>query len=341
MDTKKRIVIFNVNWLGDCLFSTAAIRNIRYNYPESFIACIIPGRCSPILEGNPHLDEVILFDEKSTHKGLGAKLKFIQTIRSRHFDTVFLFHRSFTRLFMMWLAGIPERIGYPIKKRGFLLTKKIVAPPIESMHRRDYYLYIVEKAGLQVKDRFTEFLVSNKDERVVEEFLQARGIAACDFLVGINPGGNWPPKRWEKEYFSKLSDRVIKEFRAKVILTGGAQDAELAQEIQGQMQGKIISTCGVLSLKQLGALCRRLDVFITADSGPLHIAAAVGARKIIALFGPTHPSLTGPNPTDNVVILRKDIGCKIPCYDTNCKDNRCMKAITPEDVMAQIKLFRK
>ena len=106
------------------------------------------------------------------------------------------------------------------------------------------------------------------------------------------------------------------------------------------MQKKPILACGLLNIKQLGALTKKADVFITADTGPLHIANAVGAKRIIALFGPTSPEITGPYPLKNVIVLQKDTGCKIPCYQLHCKDNRCMKAITPEEVMQQVKLLK-
>ncbi|MCK9604707.1 MAG: glycosyltransferase family 9 protein, partial [Candidatus Omnitrophica bacterium] len=149
----KRILIFNVNWLGDVLFSTATIRNVRRNYPESYIACIIPSRCYPILKGNPYLDEVIIFDEKDRHKGILAKLNFISMLKNKKFDTVFLLHRSFSRALICRLAGIEQRIGYNTKKRSFLLTKKINMPKQDSLHRIDFYLNVIEKAGLRVEDR--------------------------------------------------------------------------------------------------------------------------------------------------------------------------------------------
>jgi len=143
----KRVLIFNVNWLGDVLFSTAVIRNIRRNYPDSYIACVIPGRCGLILEGNPNLDEVILFDEKGKDKGVFAQLRFIRLLAAKKFDTVFLLHRSASRAFICYLAGIPERVGHYTKKRGFLLTKNIMPPERDSLHRIDYYLNVVEGAG--------------------------------------------------------------------------------------------------------------------------------------------------------------------------------------------------
>lgn len=341
MGNKRKILIFNVNWLGDVLFSTAVIRNIKYNFPDSFISCIVPPSCRQVLEGNRHLDEIIVFDEKGEHKGILAKIKFIGLLKSKGFDMVFLLHRSLSRALIARLAGIPERIGYDTKKRGFLLTRKIVPPAADSMRRIDYYLYLVEKAGYAVKDRFTEFEVSDEDIKAAGGFLRENEVSEKDFLVGLNPGGNWGPKRWPAENFSQVADRLRNEFGAKVVITGAAQDLPLAQMIQKGMRSKAVIACGKLNLKQFGALCKRLDLFVSADSGPLHIANAAGAKRIIALFGPTDPAITGPYPPDNVNILRKDTGCRIPCYNADCRDYRCMQAITPEDVIEQTRLFRK
>lgn len=329
----KRILIFNVNWLGDVLFSTATIRNIQRNFPDSFIACIIPSRCYPVLKGNPQLNEIIIFDEKDRHRSLFAKLKFIRYLKSKRFDTVFLLHRSFSRALICWLTGIPQRIGYYTKKRSFLLTKNIIAPGKDTIHRIDYYLNIIEKAGLKLEDRFTEFFISEQDLKFVEDFLDKESISKNDFLVAINPGGNWFPKRWPKEYWASLADKLISEFGAKVIITGSVSDIGLVKEIKNLMKEKPIISCGIFNLTQLGALSKRLDLFITADTGPLHIANSIGTKKIIALFGPTSPKITGPYPLKNVIILSKDIGCKIPCYVVDCKDSRCMKAITVDDVI--------
>jgi lipopolysaccharide heptosyltransferase II len=336
-EKSKRILIFNVNWLGDVLFSTAVIRNIRYNYPDSFIGCIVPERCLPVLEGNPHLNEIIVFDENREHKAVLAKIRFIASLRKKNFDTAFLLHRSFTRALITRLSGIKEAIGYLTNKRGLLLTKKIIAPDYTLLHRIDYYLNIIEKAGLSVRDKFTEFFINEKDLEFIDEFLKQASICATDFVVGINPGGNWDLKRWDKEYFCALTQKLINDFKAKVIITGSAKDLALAKEIAKACQTKPVIACGQLTLKQFGALCKRLDLFITADTGPLHIANALGTKRIIALFGPTDPKITGPYPGDNVVILQKDLGCKIPCYKLDCKDNRCMKAISVEDVIEAIK----
>jgi len=336
-NTGKKILIFNINWLGDVLFSTATIRNIRRNYPDSFIACIIPSRCYPILKGNPHLDEIIIFDEKERQRSSLAKLRFVQLLKTKKFDVVFLLHRSFTRALICRLAGIPQRVGYYTKKRGFLLTKRIKPVARDALHRIDYYLNIIEKAGLKVEDRYLEFFIDDKDVKFVDEFLNKKSIGKDGFLVAINPGGNWLPKRWPEVNWAILADKLITEFGARVIITGSYTDIYTAQKIRDLMKEKPIIASGVFNLKQLGALCKRLDLFITADTGPLHIANALGAKRIIALFGPTSPEITGPYPLKNTAILSKDVGCKIPCYVVRCKDNRCMKAVTPEDVIEKIR----
>ncbi|MDD5465754.1 MAG: lipopolysaccharide heptosyltransferase II [Candidatus Omnitrophica bacterium] len=340
-NTGKRILIFNVNWLGDVLFSSAAIRNIRRNYPASYIACVIPSRCYPILKDNPYLDEVIIFDEKDRHKGMLAKLNFVSLLKSKKFDTVFLLHRSFSRALICRLAGINQRIGHLTRKRAFLLTKKIIPPKKDSLHRIDYYLDVIEKAGLRIEDRYPDFFFSPLDETYVDNFLIRNSVGPDSFVVALNPGGNWMPKRWPKDYWAQLADKLIKEMKAKVIITGSASDLELANQVKGAMKEAPLVACGVFNIKQLGALAKRADLFITADTGPLHIANAVGAKKIIAIFGPTSKEVTGPYPSANVIVLQKDTGCPIPCYKVDCRDNRCMKAITPEDVLAEARKIKK
>lgn len=323
------------------MFSTAAIRNIRLNFPQSFIACAIPSRCYPVLKGNPNLDEVIIFDDKDRHKGMLAKLAFVKLLKSRKFDTVFLLHRSFSRALICRLAGIHQRIGYSTKKRAFLLTKKIAPPKKDSLHRIDYYLNVVEKAGLKVEDRYLEFFVASDDVKFVDDFLEKKGIKKEGFLAVINPGGNWAPKRWPKEYWAILADKLISELKAKVVISGSAHDMGLALSIKAMMRQEPVIACGIFNVKQLGAVAKRADLFVTADTGPLHIANAVNAKKIIAIFGPTSPEITGPYPLKNVVILQKDVGCKIPCYSSKCPDNRCMKAVRPEEILEEIKKIRR
>ena len=334
----KKILVVNVNWLGDVLLSTAAIRAIKKANPDSHLACMVVERCVEILEDNPYLDEIIVFDEKKAQKGFIAKIRFIKELKKKEFDIVFLFHRSFTRTLIALLAGIPERIGYYTPKRSFLLTKKI-KPINKDVHRLDHYLGIVQACGINSDGRNYELFVSEDDRKYAAELLKKEGVQDKDFVVVINPGGNWQPKRWPKDVFAKLSDRLANELKAKIIISGAAKDIILANQIAGQMTAKPIILAGKTTLKQLGALMQQVKLVVSADSGPMHIAAGVGAN-LVALFGPTSPLITGPIGKGKIKVIHKDIGCNIPCYKLNCRDSRCMREISVEEVFEKVKEFR-
>jgi ADP-heptose:LPS heptosyltransferase len=222
------------------------------------------------------------------------------------------------------------------------LTKKIIPPKKDSLHRIDYYLDVIEKAGLRIEDRYLDFIVTPADEEAVDNFFKKNLLKTPDFIVAINPGGNWMPKRWPLNYWAQLADKLISEIGAKVIITGSISDLLLAGQIKDAMKKPPLVACGVFNIKQLGVLAKKVDLFITADTGPLHIANAVGAKKIIAIFGPTAQSITGPYPATNVTVLQKDVGCLIPCYKVNCANNLCMQKVTPDDVLEQVrKIFKR
>ena len=331
----KKILIFNLNWLGDCLFSTPAIRAIRKAYPDSYIAVVIPKNCFEVLEGNPNINEIIFYDDKSIHKSVFSKLKFIQALKAKHFDVAILFHRSFTRALLVYLAGIKERIGYKRKKRDFLLTKKIPFVERDSLHRIDYFLNLVDSwTGIKTKDKKYDFFIPEEARKYINEFLKDK-VTGSDYLIALNPGGNWPPKRWPTDYFAKLADKLIDELNVKIIITGSVKDLGIAQTISNLMHNKQIILCGKTNLKQLGALFERTDLVISADSGPMHLATSLN-KKLIAIFGPTSPEITGPYNSGNCLILQKDTGCSVPCFEINCYDNRCMKEISVDDVFNQV-----
>lgn len=328
----KRILIVEVNWLGDVLFSTAAIRALRTMYPESHIGCLVPQRCQEVLVGNPHIDELIILDEENIHKGLWGKIALIRLLKTKRFDTVFLFHRSFTRTLICWLAGIPRRIGYATAKRRIFLTEAI-EPPDATIHRAAHYLYIVTRQLTHDTEALrSDFFIDDRDTAFVHRFLEEKNIGVHEPIVVMHPAGNWPAKRWPKHYFAELADEVIMRYGCKVIFTGAEKERRLIDEIIASMEQKAMNLCGGTSLKQLGALFERSDLVISGDSGPLHIAVVL-ARSVIALFGPTAPSITGPLATSKVAVLQKGVDCTIPCYVVDCPDNRCMAQIGVNDVL--------
>ncbi|MEE8360218.1 MAG: glycosyltransferase family 9 protein, partial [Candidatus Omnitrophota bacterium] len=181
------------------------------------------------------------------------------------------------------------------------------------------------------------FFVRDKERREVEDFLKKRGISSDDTLIVLNPGGNWPPKRWPKESFAEVADRLSSELNAKVVITGAPSDMGLAHDIMALTKTRLVSAAGKTTLKSLGAVMERADLVISSDSGPMHLALGVKS-KVIALFGPTSDTITGPyGRQKGFFVIKKDIDCAVPCYDFTCNDHRCMKAITVNEVVEKAK----
>ncbi|MBI5144515.1 MAG: lipopolysaccharide heptosyltransferase II [Candidatus Omnitrophica bacterium] len=327
---EKKILIVNVNWVGDVLFSTPFIRAVREAYPKSHIACLLHPRCLEVLEGSPRINELIIYDEEGAHKGLIGKLKLIASLRRKNFDVAFILHRSFTKALIARLAGIKERIGYPTKNRAILLTKT-VEEPIDEPHKVEYFLNVARRTGITPRDRSYEFFIRDSDESYIKDLLKSYGVADKDLLIVLCPGGNWDMKRWPAANFARLADILAERFGAKIAIVGAKKDIGLAESIKGMMKVPPIIMCGRTTLKELGALLKRADLAIANDTGPMHIAVAMKTR-VIALFGPTSPAITGPYGSGKYRVIYKDTGCEIPCYDVTCSDNRCMQAITVEDV---------
>src|SRR3989338_11000371 len=164
----KKILIVNVNWVGDVIFSTPFIRVVREANPDAYIACLLHPRCAEALEGNPCLNEIIFYHEETKHRSIGGKLKLIAELRRRRFDVAFILHRSFTKALLTFLAGIRERIGYATKNRELILTK-VVEEPMEETHKVDYFLNIARAAGIPASDTSYEFFIQDSDRRVIRD----------------------------------------------------------------------------------------------------------------------------------------------------------------------------
>jgi len=331
MENRNRILIVEVNWLGDVLFSTPAIRALKVKYPNSYIGVLVHKRCKEVLLGNPNVNEILVLDEADRHRGIFGKLRLIRQLRAKRIDRVYLFHRSFTRALICLLSGIKNRIGYYTSKRKFLLTENIM-PPQGVVHRAAYFYYLVTKnIPKDIKSLSCDFFIPDGDVFYIKNLLDKENLINSKKIVVIHPSGNWFPKRWPKENFAKLADELIEKFAATVIFSGAQQEKDILAGILSLMKNKTINLCGKTTLKQLGALFKQADLVISADSGPLHIAIAL-KRPTVAIFGPTSADITGPLTKEDIFILQKEIGCVIPCYKQDCSDNRCMKQIDVKDV---------
>ncbi|MDD4182269.1 MAG: lipopolysaccharide heptosyltransferase II [Candidatus Omnitrophica bacterium] len=329
----KRILIVSVNWLGDAIMTTPAIKAIKEKFPQSYVAVMAPERVKDIFSDNPYVDEVMVFDEKKSHKSFLDKLRFIKQLRAKNFDTVFLIHRSFTRALICFLSGIKTRIGYKRRKNTFVVNR-MITPPAKDIHKQDYYLYLFEKSGIDITDKAPKVYVK---QQILEKY--RNDIAAIrqkhTYLVGVNPSANWLLKRWPAEKFAALSDKLIKEANCNILFVGTKGDMPVVDMVVNNMKEKAYNFCAKTSIKELAALIQNVDLFISNDSGPAHLSASLGINTLV-LFGPTSSELSAPRGM-KVEILKKSVNCEIPCYNISCQDNFCMKNIKLEDVFFKAK----
>ena len=329
----KRSVVATVNWLGDAILTTPVFKALKDTYPDSYIAVMAPQRVADVYRNNPNIDDIIIFDEKGKQRGFKEKLEFIRSLKEKKFDTVYLIHRSLTRALVCYFAGIKERIGYKRFKTWFILTKRIPAPYI-SVHRQEYYLNLFAQGGVEIKNTMPEFFIPEDIRSNIKKSLEKQK-KLHKYLVGINPSANWELKRWPKEKFAQLADRLISELDCGLYFVGAKQDEKVIRSVIRLMHQAPYDLCGETSIKELAAYVESMDLFISNDSGPAHLAAALGT-KTLALFGPTSTQVTSPK-GKRVTLLQTNVGCKIPCYDLMCKENICMKRILVTEVFEKAK----
>ena len=231
----KRILVVNVNWLGDVIFSAPIFKALKEAYPEVRISCLAVPRVKEVLESIPDIDEIIVYDERVHRWNLLAKLGLVWKLRRRHFDAAFLLHRSLTRALLVYFAGIPQRVGYDAKGRGRFLTHR-TEPLDGQVHRSGYYLNIVESYGIPVNDCQCQLKTSPEAQEDVKKILESKGIREDDHIIIINPGGNWNLKRWPPENFSHLISGLLGRFNVKVIVSGARKDVALVKKINSLAQ---------------------------------------------------------------------------------------------------------
>lgn len=290
-----RVLIVNVNWIGDVIFSTPAIHALRRRHPEAYLASLVVPRSAELLRLDPDLDEVIVFDEEGRHRGWGGQGRLIRELRAKRFDAAILLHRSFTRTLLVWFAGIRQRVGYATWKRRWLLTRAVPPPPV-MRHRVEQFAALVEALlGETIPPSELRYHVDVPGalRHAVTETLQRAGVSNGDRYVVLHPGSNREEKRWPVDRYAELGRRLVTECGVRVLVTGTERDRPLGGAIRARCGSGAIDLCGRLTLGELAAVLGGASAVVTNDTGPLHVAISQGA-KVIALFGPTWLELTGP-----------------------------------------------
>ena len=336
----KKILVMSVNWLGDVVFSTPVYRALKAAYPDARLCVLAVPRVKEVLELCPDVDEVIVYDEDGKAKGILGKIGAGLALRGMKFDAVFILRRSLSRTFVAWLAGIPVRVGFFHRPWQVLLTHGVDDKGCDRIHRGDVYLRVIEFFGVKVRDRSSCLQVGRDVCERLATKLRVKGLTGNERIVVLNTGGNWDLKQWPKERFAALAGRLTRELGFTVVLSGSASDLSRVRSIAKDSGVDPVVLAGETDIKELAALFKRAHMVVSADSGPLHLASAVGAN-VLALFGPTRPEITGPRGQGRIKALECDVGCnRAPCYYLECPDNRCMKAIMVDDVFQTFKVLK-
>ena len=334
-----RILIIRTDRIGDVVLTTPMIKAIRDAWPTSYIAMMVSPAVVDVVKGNPYLDEVVVYDKNNLHRGLRGGLKFISELRKKKFNLAIVMHTKSRINIITYLAGIRERVGYHNKKFSFLLTKKLIdTRPQGLKHESEYCLDILRNLGIEPKDKELFMPVRKSDEVWADNVLSENGISEKDLLVGIHPGASCPSKRWPVERFAEISNVLLKKYKAKIILLGSEESIPMVEEISKAMQDKAVNLAGKITISQLASVLRRCRIFISNDSGPVHVSVAVGT-PVVAIYSRNQPGISPARwglLGENNVILHKDVGCEI-CHAHDCKIGfACLKAITIPEVLEAI-----
>jgi len=329
-----KILVIRTDRMGEALLNIPAVRALKQS-SSAFIIALLNPVLKELLVGAPEIDQILTFDEDKWNKGIFTKLKLYRQIRKMKFDLAVILNPAKRFHILTFLAGIPRRLGYD-RKWGFLLTDKIEDKKFQGQkHEVEYNLDLVRNIGADTKDLKISISIEKEDCQFVNDLLLKHGIKDGDLMVAVHPYSSNPAKCWPKENFVYVADEIQARFAAKVVIIGAREQRNIAIKFSSLTKQPLINLCGKLTLKQLAAFLKRCTLLISNDSGPVHIAAAMGTNCIV-IFGRNIP---GVGPTrwgprgDGHIVLQKDPGCS-PCLDRSCPYNfKCLTSITPEEVL--------
>ena len=328
-----RILIRSANWVGDAIMTTPVIRAVRKNYPDSCITILSKPWVAPVFHNNPFVDEIMIYDDKARHtKGMGT-FRLAGDLRRKKFDFAVLMQNAFEAGLIVFLAGIPIRLGYNTDGRGLLLNPSVPMNPIlKKGHLIDYYRGILKGANLKDDGRKLDIFITLETLDKARQILCSHGMDFNKPVIGINPGATGgTAKRWFPDRFALLSKRLHKRYQVKIIIFGGPGDTFLGEYIRKKSDNACINLAGHTSLEQAFALISLCSLFITNDSGLMHAAAALNINQI-AIIGSTDHIATAPANL-NSVIVKAHVPCS-PCLKPECRygHHRCMDMISVDRV---------
>lgn len=322
--------------------ATPAFRSLRESFPMARITLLIKAYVKEVLQPSPWFNETIVYDPKERDKGINGFLRLASDLRKKRFDLAILFTNSFNTALMAKLAGIRHTVGYDRDWRGPLLTYKIPIPRINGRYKPeamvDYYLRICEYLGCSATKREPSLFTDEKNEEKAEKIFKNYNINSEKAIIGLNVGAAYgSAKYWVDAHFAQVADYLL-EKGYDVILFAGPKEGWIAEKIQSMMKQKPVNLAKEkVPLGLLKSLIKGCSLLITTDSGPRHLATALGV-PVIALLGPTDP-IYSQTDSQKTIVIREDLECS-PCMLRECPtDHRCMTLITPQRVIEAVEVM--
>ncbi len=326
-------MIRSSNWIGDAVMTTPAIRAIRLNFSAAEISILAKPWVAPIYENNPHIDRILICRSDGRHSGFAGIFRLCRYLRKEKFDLAFLLPNSFEIAFVSFLAGIPIRAGYDTDCRKIFLTHAVqLKPEYKRYHQIDYYLMILKQMGLRTFGIQQTLVVSEAEKTAARQRFRTCGVTDGSLVIGINPGAAFgTAKRWFPDRYAALARKLISSFDGYIAIFGSPGEKKLGEYIAGKIGQRCVNLGGKTTLKEAISSISVCDLFITNDSGLMHVAAALDIPQI-AVFGSTDSVTTAPLSSCSRII-QVPIECN-PCLKPECPKGHhlCMKNITVDMV---------
>ncbi len=361
-----KILIVKLSAIGDVIHTLPALALLRQCLPESSLDWVVEEKAADILAGHPQLEKVMVSGRKRWMHDLGRPSRwlavcreaasFIRELRADRYDLVIDFQGLFKSAVLVVLSRGACKIGYgKTRELSYLALSRRIEPPPAELHAVDKNIGLVEavlkQKGISINGREAHGKGSSRyhysasdgmampgeqDKARVDALIHAGLTDRTSPLILVNAPAGWSTKRWDVQKMAAMADRLISTYNAGLIYTGSAADAAYIDGIISRMRCQAVNAAGKTTLKELACLIGKARLFVTTDSGPMHLAAAVGT-PVVALFGPTAPWRTGPY-TERARIVRTQAPCS-PCYKKRCDSMICMNEIGVDQVMEAAAVF--
>lgn len=334
-----RILVINLMHIGDLLLVTPVLRTLRTNYPDAHLALLADKKLADLVKYNENLSELITIDKKGYHNNLLRYLSFVGEIRRRNFDLVINLHANERASFIAAFSGGKKIVGYSTWGLGMFFDFVIENRKMIKHQVHAHFDVLKEGLGItRIDDRGIEMWLDQDADAAAARLWKNAFPEEGLIVVGLNIGASWPTKRWPREYFAELADKLI-DLGYGVAYFGGTMDEELVNEALQAMHHKghprVATFTGKVSLLELAALLKKCGALATNDSGPMHIAVAM-KTPLVSMFGAS--PVTGFYPyNDTSIVLKSEIPCH-PCYEHSCRYNtlECMKKISVDEVLSNL-----